>query len=246
MGVLTLAEFQTEILAGLGNRTEDQSVTAARIVIGLNLAQERINRAYDFSEMAVTALAQMNFTGTPGIDKFMVPPPRTKTIHSFVLLDTSSGVSSMGQSRKVVEKPWRWFDRQFPAPEWLPPGYPEVYARWGQFIVMAPAPYLQFTAQLRYIQTPLPFVVGETTQVSQYDDKDDILINYTLAYFFKALGRADRATYFEALAKEQLDEAIERDDLRPDIEVSRDIDGLGTGDVAQGAYWSNPFVKSAP
>lgn len=246
MGTLTLSEFQTEILAGLGNRTEQQSVTLERIVIALNLAQERINRAYDFSEMAQVALAQMNFTGTPGIDKFMVPPPRTKTIHSFVLLDTSSGTSSMGQSRKVVEKPWRWFDRQFPAPEWLPPGYPEVYARWGQFIVMAPAPYLQFTAQLRYIRTPLPFDAAELTQSSEYESKDDILLNYTLAYFFKALGRADRSTFFEALAKEQLDEAIERDDLRPDIEVSRDIDGLGTGDVAQGAYWASPWVKSNP
>lgn len=246
MGTLTLAEFSVEILAGLGNRTEDQVVTSDRIVIGLNLAQSRINRAYDFSEMAETALAQMNFTGTPGIDKFLIPPPHVKTIHSFVLLDTSSGVSSMGQSRKVVEKPWRWFDARYPAPEWLPPGYPEVYARWGNFIVMAPAPYLQFTAQLRYIRAPTPFGVAVTTQSSDYLDKDDILINYTLGYFFKALGRADRATYYENLAKEQLDEAIERDDNRPDIEVSRDVDGLGAGAVGQGAYWANPFVKNAP
>lgn len=194
--------------------------------------------------MAQVAFAQMNFTGDTRVDKFLVPPPRTKTIHSFVLLDTSSGSSSLGQSRKVIEKPWRWFDRQFPAPEWLPPGYPNIYARWGNILVMAPAPYAQFTAQLRYTQTPLPFVVGETTQSSQYDSKDDILINYSLAYFFKALGRADRATYFEALAKEQLDEAIERDDLRPDMEVSRGAnDALGT---TQGEYWSNPFIKSAP
>lgn len=243
MGTLTLSEFQTEILAGLGNRTEQQSVTLTRIVVALNLAQERINRAYDFSEMAQVALGQMNFTGTPGVDKFMVPPPRCKTIHSFVLLDTSSGgTSSLGTSRKVVEKPWRWFDQRFPAPEWLPPGWPEIYARWGQFIVMAPPPFAQFTAQLRYIRTPLPFDEDELTQSSEYDSKDDILLNYCLAYFFKSLGRADRATYFEALAKEQLDEAIERDDLRPDIEVSRDV-RTATG---QSEYWADPFVKSAP
>lgn len=246
MGALTLAEFQVEILAGLGNRTEQQNVTPARIVTGLNLAQSRVNRAYDFSEMAETALTQLNFTGTPGIDKFLVPPPNVKTIHSFVLLDTSSGVSSMGQSRKVIEKPWRWFDARYPAPEWLPPGYPEVYARWGEFIVMAPAPYLQFTGQLRFIKTPTPFDVNAPDQASDYDGKDDILINYTLGYFFKTLGRADRATYFENLAKEQLDEAIERDDNRPDIEVSRDIDALGGGAVGQGAYWANPFIKNAP
>lgn len=245
MGALTLADFRAEILAGLGNRTEDQSVTPARVVRGLNLAQSRINRVYDFSEMASVAFAQMNFTGDPRVDKFLVPPPNTKTIHSFVLLDTSAGTSSMGQSRKVVEKPWRWFDARYPAPEWLPPGYPTVYARWGNFIVMAPAPYLQFTAQLRYIKTPLDFVLGEDTQSSEYDGKDDILINYALGYFFKSLGRADRATYFESLAKEQLDEAIERDDLRPDIEVSRDVDGVGSN-ATQGPYWADPWVRSAP
>ena len=244
MGVLTLADFQTEILAGLGNRTENQNITLARIVTGLNLAQSRVNRAYDFSEMAQTAFAQMNFTGTPAIDKYLVPPPNTKTIHSFVLLDTSAGQSSLGTSRKVVEKPWRWFDLHYPAPEWLPPGWPSIYARWGNFIVMAPAPFLQFTSMLRYIAAPTPFVAASLTQASDYDGKDDILINYTLGYFFKTLGRADRATYFENLAKEQLDEAIERDDTRPDIEVSRDIADLNM--PTQGPYWADPFVKSAP
>lgn len=242
MGALTLADFQTEVLAALGNRTENQGISLARIVTALNLAQSRINRSYDFSEMATVAYAQMNFTGTPGLDKFMVPPPDTKTIHSFVLLDTSAGVSSMGQSRKVVEKPWRWFDRAFPAPEWLPPSWPEIYARWGNFIVMAPPPFLQFTAQLRYIKTPTLFVTSNLTQSSDYESKDDVLLNYTLGYFYKTLGRADRAAYFEGLAKEQLDEAIERDDTRPDIEVSRDVDGAAG--TIQGPYWSDPFVRS--
>lgn len=245
MGALTLAEFSVEILAGLGNRTENQSVTDERIVSALNLAQSRINRAYDFSEMADTAFAQMNFTGTPGLDKYLVPPVNVKTIHSFVCLDTSAGVSSLGTSRKVIEKPWRWFDQRYPAPEWFPPGWPSVYARWGNFIVMVPAPFQQFTAMLRFIKRPAPFIVNISTQSSDYEDKDDIIINYTLGYLFKTLGRADRASYFEGLAKEQLDEAIERDDTRPDIEVSRDIGDSGVGNV-NSSYWADPFVKSSP
>ncbi len=244
MGTLALSDFQTEILAGLGNRTENQSITLPRIVTALNLAQSRIGRSYDFAEMAQVAFAQMNFTKTPGIDKYLVPPPGIKTIHSFVLLDTSAGVSSMGQSRKVVEKPWRWFDRRFPAPEWLPPSWPEIYARWGNFIVMAPPPFLQFTAQLRYVKFPTPFVATGLTQASDFENKDDVLINYTLGYFFKILGRADRAAYFEGLAKEQLDEAIEKDDNRPDIEISRDVEGMGTGGVS-GPYWQNPWINHA-
>lgn len=245
MGALTLSDFRTELLAGLGNRTENQSVTLDRIVTGLNLAQSRVSRAYAFSEMAQVAFAQMNFTGTPGLDKFLVPPADMRTCHSFVLLDTSSGTSSLGTSRKVTQIPWRKFDKMFPAPEWLAPGYPNFYALWGRFIVMAPAPYLQFTAQLRYMAQPTPFASNALTQSSDFQNKDDILLNYTLAYFWKALGRADRATYFEGLAKEQLDEAIERDDERPDIEVARDPGGIAPGGL-DGEYWLNPFIDTVP
>lgn len=244
MGALTLADFQTEILAGLGNRSENTTVTPQRIVNVLNLAQQRIARSYDFSEMAQVGFATMGYTGVPAADKFLTPPALTKTIHSFVLLDTSSGASSLGQSRKVTERAWRLFDKKYPAPEWLPPGWPVEYARWGNLIVMAPAPIMQFTAQLRYTSYPTPFVIGATVQVSDFENKDDVLINYVLGYFNKSLGRADRAAYFEGLAKEQLDEAIDKDDNRPDIEVARDIGG--TDDGASGSYWNQPFTREAP
>jgi hypothetical protein len=68
------------------------------------------------------------------------------------------------------------------------------------------------------------------------------LICYALGYFFKTLGRNDRAVYFEGLAKEQLDEAIERDDTRPDMEISRDTTDMGM--TTSGPYWANPFVES--
>jgi hypothetical protein len=333
MGVLTVADFQDEILSGLGNRPD---ISLDRVVRALNLAQGRIGRAYDFSELSVVSFAQMNFTGAPAIDKYMIPPPRTKTIHSFVVLDTSSAngafpptppgpssggiiitgddgtvitgddgtvitgdpaapappvttqgiiitgddgtiitgddgtivtgdpvpvpptpprpippavpfggvIGSLGQSRKVVEKPWRWFDRHFPAPEWIPAGWPEIYKRFGNIITMVPPPFLQFTAQLSFTQYATPFTTTNLTQVSDYENKDDVIVEYALAWFWKELGRNDRAVYFEGLAKEQLDEAIDKDDTRPDIEVSRDIPAIG-GSIA-GPYWAMPFVKSSP
>lgn len=245
MGTLTLADFQEEILAGLGNRTEDdQTITLARIVRALNLAQSRIGRSYAFAELSQLAFAQMNFTEQPERDKYMVPPPNVRSIHSFVLLDTSSGFSSMGSSNKVTEIPWRRFDKLYPAPGWITPGWPQVYCRWGRFILMTPPPIMQFTAALRFSAYALPFVASVPTQSSQYDNKDDILINYALGYFFKTLGRADRAAYFENLAKEQLDEAIEKDDDRPDMEIARDTDATTEG--AMGAYWEAPFINRAP
>lgn len=240
MGTLTLVEFQTEILAALGNRTED-SVSLARLVAALNLSQARLSRAHPFSEMSQVSFSQTNFTGTPGIDKYLVPPADLRTLHSFVLLDTENDAPPALTSRKLVERPWRWFDRMFPAPEATPSGWPSIYTRWGNFIVMMPPPFKQFTAMLRYVSRPTAFTVGVLTQSSDFQDKDDILINYTLAYFFKALGRADRAAYFEALGKEQLDEAIAKDDERPDIEVSHDIAELPSATEP----WADPFVRGA-
>jgi len=241
MGILTLSELESEIVAGLGNRGD---ISTSRIVNVLNLAQSRITRSYDFSEMATVGFALMGFTQDPASDKYLVPPPLTKTIHSFLCLDTSAGLSSMGQSRKVTEKPWRWFDRKFPAPEWNPPGWPQYYKRWGNVIVMNPAPYLQFTAQLSYTTHATRFVLGNGDQTSDFDNKDDLLISYALAYFWKMLGRTDRAAYFEELSTKQLEEAIERDDTRPDIDVSLDERDLDIS--TSGPYWANPSVMSAP
>jgi len=241
VGILTLSQLESEILAGLGNR---QDIPTSRVVNILNLAQSRITRSYDFSEMATVAFANMQFTSNPANDKYLVPPPLTKTIHSFVLLDTSAGLSSMGQSRKVIEKPWRWFDRRFPAPEWNPPGWPQFYKRWGNVIVMQPAPYLPFTAELSYTTHAVPFDINTPNQVSQFDNKDDLLISYSLAYFFKTLGRTDRAAYFEELSTKQLEEAIERDDTRPDIDVS--LDERDNDISTSGPYWANPEVARSP
>jgi hypothetical protein len=249
VGTLALSDFWAEITAGLGNRT---GIGNRRLTLALNLAQSRIARSYDFYEMGTTAFGQMLFTGNPAVDKFMVPPVGTKTIHSFVLLDTSSGpsfpspavIGSLGQSRKVTEKPWRWFDQRFPAPEWIPAGWPTIYKRFGNIITMVPPPFMQFTAQLSFTQFPQPFDITSPDMTSAFENKDDVLINYAVAYFFKMEGRADRAAYFEGLAKEQLDEAIERDDTRPDIEVSRDVPSMdGTN---MGPWWQVPHVKGNP
>lgn len=240
MGTLTLAEFQTEILATLGGRTENTAVNLARIVVALNMAQQRIDRDYAFTEMQEVTFAQLNFTGAAEVDKYLVPPPNVRTIHSFVLLDTSAGLSSQGASRKLRMMPWRQFDQLIPSPQWLAPGWPEVYTWWGQFLVMAPAPFLQFTAQLRYVKRPTPFSVDELTQVSDYAEKDDILIMLASAYLWRTLGRADRATSFEADAKVMLDEAIERAVEQPDMDVGR----TGRQGVLSGAYWANPFIES--
>jgi hypothetical protein len=131
----------------------------------------------------------------------------------------------------------------YPSPEWWVPGWPRVYAYWGQFLVMLPAPFAQFTAQIRATNYPTPFTVGNMAATSDFRDKDDILINWTLGYKHRSYGRLDRATYHENLVNELVAEAIEFDDSRPDIEVSHDV---GVTSMSSTPYWQDPFVPNQP
>ncbi len=243
MGILTLGDMLTEIRAGLGNRN-DAGVSTQSLVNAINLAQQRISRRWRWKDLKQLFLAQMSFTGNPAIDKYMAVPPNTKTIHSFVLLDTSAGMSSLGQSQKVTQVPWRWFDNAYPSPEWLVPGWPSRYAWWGQFIVMVPPPFLQFTAQLRCTVEPTPFSAANLGQTSIFQEKDDIIINWTLGYKHRSYGRLDRATFHENLVDGLVNEAIEFDDSQPDLEISHDVGRLPP--ITNIPYWSNPFIPQQP
>jgi len=75
-------------------------------------------------------------------------------------------------------------------------------------------------------------------------DKDDILINWTLGYKWRSYGRLDRAVYHENLVNELVEEAIELDDRRPDIEVSHDLGPVPA--AVSVPYWSNAFVDRQP
>lgn len=242
MGDLVLSDFVSEIQSGMGNRTE---LSADRITTVLNMAQKRLARRWPWKDLKKLILAQMSFTGNPAVDKYVSLPPNVRTIHSFVLLDTSAGVASMGQSKKVTQKPWRWFDKRYPAVEWLPPGWPSVYAWWGQFLVVVPVPQQQYTAELRVTMQPAPFNSAVTNQESMYTDKDDILINWSLGYLHRSYGRLDRAVYHENLVNELVAEAIEQDDRQPDLDISHDLDRLDTGSTSI-MYWNNPWVMTQP
>jgi hypothetical protein len=243
LGTLTLSQLVGEVQSGLGNRTDSAAGTTA-VVQALNLAQQRVERRWPWRDLQRQLVAPMTYTGNPAIDKYMTLPTRVKTIHSFVLLDTTAGLSSMGQSQKVIQKPWRWFDDHYPSPEWLTPGWPQVYAYWGQFIVMAPPPQAKYTAAIRVIVRPTPFSSTNLNATSDYESKDDILINWALGYKWRAYGRLDRAVYHENLVDHLIEEAIDLDDRRPDLEVSKDLGQLPA--VVNVPYWQNPFIPTQP
>ena len=237
MGSVTLAQFQSEIIAGLGNRGD---VTLDRIVTALNMKQSRLSRAYDFQEMSATPVGTLT-TGNPTVDKNYTLPTLTKTIHAIVLVDNTSA-GALWSSRKMTEKPWRWFDKNFPVPEVLPPEWPSVYTRWGNVITMAPPPQAAYQIRLRTTVWPTPFVSTNLNQTSDFDNKDDILLHDTMGYFWRSFGRVDQAQWHEQVVEQLVKEAIDKEDTRPDMDVSLDVQ---SADLTT-QYWNNAFITGLP
>lgn len=236
MGTLAQSDLLGEIIAGLGNR---QDISTARLISNLNLAQSRLSRAYDFLELQKINVQNIVYSGTPATDKIQGLPLLTKTIHSIVLVDQSS----LANSRKLIERPWRWFDEKFPVPEFVAPGWPDIYTRWGTSIIVFPPPQAAYQLNIRANFWPTPFTATNGTQFSDFDNKDDILIDLTLSRIFRSLGPATAG-----LAEEYLNsaimatkEAIAREGTRPDMQISRDVKGLN--ETAAGQYWADPFIK---
>ncbi len=233
MGVLVLSDFIAEVRAGLGNRTD---LPDARIVVGLNLAQLRVSRFWDFQEMKKFDQGICPFTSNAFHDKFMTVPVNLKTIHTLVLLDGTS-------SRKLKQRPWRQFDRRYPSPETDPRSRPQEYSRWGNKFVFYPIFDKPYIAAMRLTARPTPFDNAVQTMTSDYVEKDDIIINLTLEYFWRSFGRDDKADRFSQAAMGEMAQAIKKDDDQPDIDVSPD-DMAGLDNL--GDWWNNPFVKEMP
>ena len=226
-----------EVHAGLGNRND----TDARITTALNLSQERIARLYDFAEMSKTVSNTLPYTGVPTADMFLPMPdsaPYIREIFSVVLKDGA-------QSHKLRQIPTRTWDRVLGDPSALSGNdRPYFYSIWDYQSAKAevyPLPTKSFSVQWRISQWPVPLVA--TTDKSIFRFKDELLIEGAIIYLMYSLGmEEDAAKHVRKLAG-YMEEAVKADPREPDIDVQPSPDSAMHGDF-QGAYWTNPFVKS--
>lgn len=235
MANMILSDLLTEVTNGLGNRV-DTKLTQARLIAGLNIAQQRLSRFYDYQELNKDLLATGPFTGNAQNDKFLPLPTGIRSVHSLILQD-------QGNSRKLIEKPWRMFDRLVPLVEYLATGWPMYYTRFGvDYVMVYPAPLQAFSYFMRATIVATAFTSGNLSAVSDFVDKDDILIYWTLEYFFRTLGRPDLADEYDKMAIGRANEAKATDENRPDMDAS--VDNMRAN--VSGTYWADPFVKAAP
>lgn len=239
MGILTLTQMIDEVQAGLLNRTD---LIDDRCVTALNFAQAEVSRCHDFKELQAFFNTSTQFTSSAFNDKFVTLAPFVKHVHTAILIDNTN-------SRKLVQKPWRQFDKTWPMPEALARARPQVYTTWNQSMQVYPVPDNVYPIFCRVTTYPRPFNLTQAPNaVSDFEWKDDILIKLASAYLWKSFGRPDKADdlYREVGLNSRpisgmLGNAIKQDQDRPDLEINIDVD---SGNL--GTYWSNPFVKIAP
>lgn len=230
MGTLTYLELQDEVRSGLGGRTDLDS----RLGRFINLAQHRLARLHDFDEMEIISVTQVLNTGDDG-DRFL-QLPNVREVYSIVLLYG-------GQSRKLINRTARSLDAVIPKPEYWARNIPSYYNVWGVNIEMWPLPLQTFDIRMRWTQWPLD--LSADTDTSQFNQKDDVLIELAIARAMYSLGKEEDARKHEAIAKEILGEAALQDRTHPDLEIvpsasSSEMNVAGGG----GAPWLDPFVRS--
>lgn len=230
MGTLTLSRLIGEVRSGLLERTD---VADQAIVDSLNFAQTQLSRFHDFMELKRTADSKTLFTLDATKDQYLAVPKRLKVVHTFRLLDGY-------QSRKLRERPWREFDKKFPDPPSRPRGKPRWYSRWGELFMFVPVPDAVYPVRMKYTRDPEPFVITNPNQLSDYEEKDDILIYLALEHRWYILGRHDRGDKFGQLAAVNMKLAKDSDDERPDMDTHPQ--GLDAG--YSGEYWNDPWIRS--
>lgn len=231
MGDLTRSQLETELRAGLGGRTDLDS----RLVRCLNLAQQRLARMRDFDEMRVISSTQLFNTGED-TDRFLALPT-VREVFSVLLVDGSN-------SRKVVGRTSQWFDRIIGQPEYFSRNVPTDYNLWGFNLEFFPMPVRTLTIRMRWSKWPTAFASDNEDQVSEFNQKDEVLIELALSYINRTLGKTEKANQHELAAQKLLAEAKEVDRTKPDENITPSLsDAAVSGRV--GEPWNDPFVRDA-
>lgn len=233
MGTLTLTNLKSEIRSHLGGRTDLND----RLVTALNIAQIQLARVHDFEELQDVGTISFPFTGVTATDMFIqysvLGDSDPREFYSISLVDGTN-------SRKLVRKTVRQFDQLIPDPTRFALARPQIYVTWKTRLELWPIPDQAYTGVIRWSKWPAVFTEGAPNAVSEFRQKDDILLYMAVSYLYHSLGEYERAKMFFGFAKNHYDTSIKEDRERPDTDISP----VSSFPVYNASYWSNPFVRS--
>ena len=242
-----------EVKANLGNRTDK---TTANILDWLNLAQVRLGRIRNWSELFETASVFITPLGEGTAYKTTNQKPGAgsetityangglKAMESIrVSFGGSDANGPFDRSYMLSYLGRRQFRRLLPNPEssHAMEGYPSVFTEEDEQLYLYKIPNKAYLLEIGYFSWPTN--LADDTTASTFDGKDDILINLASSIGFHSLGMQDQGGQYYAIANALIADAEAEDGATP----SHVITGKGTSSTSgnlTGEPWNDPFVSS--
>jgi len=258
MGDLTRAELREEVVGNLGNDTsfslDDTSTSEYKSLNrALDRGQVAIVRAHPgtWRELRRSDSASISVVGTPATDAYYTPGiTLLHKFHSLIRQETSDevGVRLIGMLRDA----WESLIGQS---ETLSTGRVTAYVTdrdsgGALRLIWFRVPDTAFTLYRRYSVYPTPLSDGATVaikdaNVSDLENKDDILIAYATAYCFRRLQMYEEEQFWFQSYQTLLAQEIANDQNQPDEQVVGMGHSVGSGSGAQVNYWQDPFNRSS-
>ena len=235
MGTLTLSDLREEVKSHLADRDDITDVQYNRAI---NLAQERMARSHDFRELSFSLSHTAAFADDPAVDKFLPFSALTlggrdiKKILSFVAVDGTN-------SNKIERKTPSELDRLVPVKEVWSTFRPSIYTEWREQFEFWKIPDKSYVYDIRLMTWALDLSVDGTA--SDFDHKDDVIINLTVSGLFNRVGEYERAGRFFGIFNALWKDAITSEMREPDRVIKPPQNEPSGRSSSQ--YWLDPFVR---
>jgi len=231
---MTRDQMVTEICDTLGKARASVSVSGAnledRVVNYLNWAQRRVAKAFDFDELNVLNTASTLATSKKRYSFSDLGLVRLKDIRSIRLIDSAN-------SWKLERWHYRKYDKKYPRPEQYSTARPRIYVRDGNNLEFFKIPDDNYSLSIRYAQWPQ--VLASGSQVSDYENKDELLIAGGILEGYLAMEEyADAKLWYERFTGILSDciKVLRSLDWEPEAEPFR-----GDPTYSSGEPWLDPF-----
>lgn len=230
-GTLTFSDIKDEVVRALGNRTDFDSARLLRII---NLAQMRIARVARWEELEHLFERSTDITSSAEADRFIPIPTLVRDVYSLMLIDGA-------YSRKLRRLSVNSIDRKVPMPDYYARRRPRSYILWRENFEVFPVPDAVYLLRARAIVWPTKFS-GADGQVSDLDQKDDMIVALSISWAFQTLKMFDESSKWWTVYKSLLSDALVEESENPDLLLlpSEAMQQSGT----PGDYIRDPFVRT--
>ncbi len=247
MGDLTRAQLRAEVIANLGDRDDLESGDGLTTINrALGRAQTRIARANfsGWSELTIDRSDPITITGVIATDAYIpstnLPDELDKVKSIFVLMEGQTKTSKVTQ---MLKSQWDTLigDASVLSTSSVIRHYADIrISALIRRIYWYPVPNIDYTWYLSY--TKLPTAFADDDAVSDFDNKDDLIIATTTHYMFNRYQAFEEAEQWRKGFRSQLNEAILDDKIKPDVQAVPM--GISVGNTKPlNDPWRDPFYK---